>query len=381
MSRRWVVTAVLLVLWLAAVAARAEQITGRRWTVGSGEAAIPVIEVWGTPYQMGYAHGRLVRGELKQYWGAFFDLVLGIMKVTPQQVDEAWTTMSPYISADLKEEMQGLADGADVPLRWVHWQHVIPDLSWLPPLHYSCSYYAAWGKAVRDGHLYQIRALDYWRDAKVQDKPAIIFFRPAKGYAFATAGWIGMIGAASGFNEQGVAISEIGDMFGPEHERMDAEPWIFMIRRALQYGGNLEQAVGIIERARRMSSYDFLIGDGRARRAVQLNTAVDIFRRYGWDKSPSKNAPVLRDVVYCSMGVDDAYNPRFHAKLKAGYGRLDDTFARDIMRTIETGDLHAVIWDATALRMWVANADATRPAYSRPYALFDLAAALRRPAR
>ena len=376
--RLWASGILTALLLLATSAGQAEQINGRRWALGKGADAVTVIDVWGTPYQMGFAHGRLVKGELAGYWETFFGLIKQQMGVKDAQLDEAWQVMSRHIAPEFLEEMQGLADGAGVPLRWVRWMHVIPDLSWLPPLHYQCSYYAAWGKAVPDGHLYQMRALDYWREAKVQDRPAIILYRPQRGIPFASVGWIGWLGVASGLNAKGIALSEIGDAFGPEHETMDAEPWVFMARRVLQYADSLPAAVDIIRGAKRMSSYDFLIGDGKAKSARQVITAKDIFREYDWQGTPHQQ-PALEDVVYLSMSLENAtWNRKLYDRLKANYGHLTAQVAMsDLMPRVGTGDLHAVAYDATALKLWVANAEGTdSPAYNRPYVLFDLRAAL-----
>jgi len=384
--RQAALTAVTVAVILSAVSTagwcKQERINGRRWLLGSGADAVPVIEVWGTPHQMGYAHGRLVKGELRQYYATFFDIIRKQLGAKDEQLDEAWQVMSRHIAPEFKEELRGLAEGAGVPLRWVQWMHIIPDLSWLPPLHYQCSYYAAWGKAVPDGHLYQMRALDYWMEARVQDKPAIIVFRPKKGYPFATASWIGAVGVITGMNAEGIALSEIGDGFGPEHETMDAEPWIFMARRVLQYTGSLDEAAQLIRSAKRMSSYDFLIGDGKAKDARQLITAKDIFREYGWKTTPH-GQPALQDVVYLSMSLKNKeYNQKLYERLKANYGNLSAQIALDdLMPRVKTGDLHAVAFDVTALKMWVANAEGLSPAYSRPHVMFDLKAALRRKAR
>ena len=376
-------TAVTIAVILSAVSTagwcKQERINGRRWLIGRGPDAVAVIEVWGSPYQMGYAHGRLVKGELRQYYSAFFDVIRKQLGAKDEQLDEAWQVMSRHIAPEFKEELRGLAEGAGVPLRWVQWMHIIPDLSWLPPLHYQCSYYAAWGKAVPDGHLYQMRALDYWMEARVQDKPAIIVFRPKKGYPFVTASWIGVVGVITGMNAKGIALSEIGDGFGPEHETMDAEPWIFMARRVLQYTASLDEAVQLIRSAKRMSSYDFLIGDAKAKDARQLITAKDIFQQYDWKTTPH-GQPALQDVVYLSMSLKNKeYNQKLYQRLKANYGNLTAEIARrDLMPRVETGDLHAVAFDVTALKMWVANAEGLSPAYSRPHVVFDLKAALRR---
>jgi hypothetical protein len=380
MGRRFTILSLLALAALVASArgaASAEQIRGRSYMLGEGADAVRVIEVWGTPYQMGYAHGCLVRGELKPYYETFFRLVKPEMKATDADLDRAWQVMSRHIAPEFKEEMRGLAAGAKVPERWVHWMHIIPDLSWI-----QCSYFAAWGKAVADRHMYQIRALDYWMEQHVQDQPAIIMWRPNKGHPFATAGWIGFIGVCSGMNAARIAISEIGDGFGDDQKQLDAEPWIFMARRVLQYTDNLDDAIAVVRNSRRPSSYDYLIGDGELRLARQMTTGKTRFKLYDWANPPTAGGP-LAQVVYTSMAVGEAkWNQTLHDLLAAHYGRINARASMEIMRQLKSGDLHAVVFDLTDLKMWVANAEGPHcPAFQRPFVMYDLAAALRKPAR
>jgi len=79
--------------------------------LGEGADAVRVIEVWGSPYEIGYAHGYLVRDELKDYYAAFFGVIKGEMGVSDKQLDDAWEVMSRHIADEFKEEMRGLAAG------------------------------------------------------------------------------------------------------------------------------------------------------------------------------------------------------------------------------------------------------------------------------
>lgn len=364
-----------MVLLAAAGAAWAAPVNGRTYMLGDGADAVRVIEVWGSPYEMGYAHGYLVRDELKDYYAAFFGVIKGEMNVSDEQLDQAWEVMSRHIADEFKEEMRGLAAGSGVSEQWVHWMHIIPDLSWI-----QCSYYAAWGKAAPDDHLYQIRALDYWREAHVQDQPAIILWRPDQGHPFVTAGYIGFVGVISGMNAEKIAISEIGDGFGDDQKQLDAEPWVFMARRVLQYSDNLDEAVAVVRDSIRPSSYDYLIGDGELRDARQMTTGKTLFKVYDWRAAPHASPPV-EDVVYTSMAVGEAdWNASMHKRLLENYGNLTAQTGIRIMKEVGTGDLHAVAFDVTGLKMWVANAEgADSPAFDRPYVMFDLGQALKKP--
>jgi len=48
------------------------QYNAKLYTVGSGDEQIYIVHLWGTPYQMGYAHGLLVKdrmiGLVETFW-------------------------------------------------------------------------------------------------------------------------------------------------------------------------------------------------------------------------------------------------------------------------------------------------------------------------
>jgi len=73
--------------------------------------------------------------------------------------------------------------------------------------------------------------------------------------------------------------------------------------------------------------------------------------------------------------------PQVYDVLKPRLGSIDETVGMgDVMRGLGTGSLHAIHFDVTALKLWVANATpapANAPAYNQAFVPFDLAAALR----
>ena len=76
------------------------------------------------------------------------------------------------------------------------------------------------------------------------------------------------------------------------------------------------------------------------------------------------------------MGTDSQWNQRVYEVLKADWGKIDQrTGMRGVMRGLGTGDLHAVAYDVTDLKLWVANASPgpqVIPAYDREFVQFDL---------
>jgi len=379
--------AILALLLLAAVilgaqaivtrgVARAEQqVNGSLETLGSGDNQIKVLYVWGTPYEMGYARGLLLRSEINQWLALTGGLMMTGMGVSEQQVDAAYDLMAPYVPDEYKEEMRGLADGAGLDLKAVHRMHTIPELS-----EYHCSAFGAWGPATGDGHVYQIRALDYATEAGIQTAPCITVSKPNDGHIFANVGWVGMLGVVSGLNAEQIAMSEIGDSFGNQHERLDGEPMIFLMRDVLQHCGTLQEAIERIQNTRRTSSYLYVVSDGKAGQSRGFQTAADFCNVY--DDTNLQPFPEWRlpGVVFWGMAFHvPKYSGGLYEVLKRDYGHINGQTGMDAMHIVKTGNLHAVSFDATALQIWVANAGVDEtPAYDREFLHFDLAAALQK---
>jgi hypothetical protein len=337
-----------------------------------GGQEVTVMYLWGTPYQMGYAHGKLCSEKVRALCENLISAMNTELNVPPEKLDEVWEMTSPYISERVKEEMRGLADGSGVDLKAIQRTHVIPALS-----EYHCTFFAAWGKATTNGHLHQIRALDYATEAHIQDYPAVIVYRPEGGNSFVSVGWVGFIGVVTGINEKRIVLSEIGDNYGNEKETLRGEPFIFLARRLLEEASSLREGIEIIRNARRTSSYLYCIGDGKIPAAVALMTCKDF--AYVFDPRSLPNRQ-LEDVVYFSMGADSPWNEKIYEILKAKWGKINRNVGiYDVMRDGGTGNLHAVHFDATDLMMWFANAgvDAS-PAYDHAFMEFDVAGAFER---
>jgi hypothetical protein len=373
----WAGLAALLLVGLAgcqafgAAQSAGRKVNGLRETIGRGEDAITVLYVWGKPYEMGYAHGALARGKIQELYSRVIEDFAKDIRVKVEDFDRAYAAMEPFISADYRQEMQGLADGAGVDVRTVHRVQALGDLG-----EYHCSFVAAFGSAVENNHLYQCRALDYAVGLGMEKYPAIIVYKPTHGNIFAEVGWLGYMGCVSGMSAKQIAVSEIGQNYGAKHETLHGIPMPFLLRNVLQKTDNLKDATKMIQQAHRTSSYYYCVGDGETRRAHGFRTAMDFCEVFG-DDVPTPDDPGwrrLKNVIYRTMNDSKAF-----VVLKRAYGHIDQGTLIDMMRTVPTGNLHAVAYDVTAMKMWVANATTgAEPAYHENFVEFDLAAAVRR---
>lgn len=371
------VTLGLLLTFACAAQVPADSITvpavkGQLTSVGQGADSIHVLKVWGTPYEMGYAHGKLCATQIRAFYTRLITAMALGMGVNVSVLDEAWAQMEPFVKERYKQEMRGLADGSGIDLKMIQRAHAIPDLS-----EFHCTFFAAWGKATPDGSLQQIRALDYETRAGIQDEPALIVQIPDDANAFVNVAWLGFIGVVTGMNEKKIALSEIGDHFGDDVETLAGEPLPFLMRRVLEEADSLDQAVSIFRTANRTSSLLYCIGDAKIPSAVKLRTSAAFCEVY----TAADGDRTLPDVVYWSMGADSVkWNAKVYQVLKDKHGSIDPQVGMiDVMRNLETGDLHAVHFDVAGLELWVGNATPApenAPGYDQTYVHFSFADAL-----
>src|SRR5262249_42990396 len=173
-------------------------------------AGYPVLRLRGSPYERGYQHGFLFREEVRASVQGFLSYVyheFPLGKYAAQALlDYAYHCFLPFIPQSYREEMQGLADGAGLPLRDIHRVHAAPDLFELRGI-VGCASFAAFGRATPDGHLYHLRNLDWIFAAGVQQHPLLLMY-PETGVV--NIGYAGFLGVVSGMNQAGISLGQIG---------------------------------------------------------------------------------------------------------------------------------------------------------------------------
>jgi hypothetical protein len=345
---------------------------GYRFMLTNGVSRVSVVVVGGTPYEMGWHFGRLMKAEINQFIPATVEGFKKELQLDDEKLDVVWTTTAAYTDDRVKQEILGVAAGAGLPSRTVQHAHCLPLL-----MPYSCSSLAAWGKATADSHLYQTRNLDWSLEAGAHEFPVILVCLPAKGHAQVLPTFAGVVGANCGMNTAGVVLSEMGD--SPETDmpyNLRAPHFTTWFRTILYDTDSLASALKVFEAQPQTKRYHFVFGDGQhEKRAVKLVTQsaeppplnVQMWR----DEDPKDElAPnVLPCVVYQDEG-----RGAFPA-LKKEQGKLDGEKMLAIARTIpiKGGNVLIAVFDATTPRVWVSYAGGGQEAYQRPAVFLDLA--------
>jgi hypothetical protein len=186
----------------------------------------------------------------------------------------------------------------------------------------------------------------------------------------------GVIGANCGLNASGVVLSEMGD--SPRKEMpyaLHAPHFTTWFRTLLYDAANLTEALETFQRLPQTKRYHFVFGDGRQeKRAVKIlahspeppDRRIRIWR----DNDPADElAPqVLPCVVYQDEGRGA------FPTLRAEHGKFnaERLIALANQIPIRGGNVLNAVFDATALRLWVAYAGGDREAYQRPSVHLDL---------
>ena len=385
---RLVVTLALLHLSLVATAeaARVEYDEG-----------LPIVHLSGTPYELGRQHGETLREEVRAsvsrvlgYFRAYLKIPLVRSWAVNWWLDVAWNPAKPFIPPDYLEELRGLADGSGVPLRELCRLHAIPDRT------YSCSNFAAWGRATAGGRLIHVRNLDWNIDAGIQRFAVVFVVHPDGKRAFVNAGWAGFIGVLTGVNDARLSVGQVGA------ETVDAtfqgEPMAFLMRGVLETAGTVEEAAAIVTAAPRTVGVNYVFSDAGAKRAIVLETTHRHARSFQADdpaehgvsyarpmpdavfRADAAMDPVIRDCQLASRGdprrpgLEDpagssAYDVRYLGQadgLMAQFGTLDPESAKQIARAVApNSNVQSVVvaWPD----LWVANAQGTTPAARTTY--------------
>ena len=345
--------------------------TARRSTLMQGDAEIPLIVVEGTPYEMGRQLGTALKAEIQTFIPAALQGVCSELNVTQELLQEVWTRSAAYADDRVEQELAGLADGCGLPLSTLQAMHAVPLL-----MPYSCSSIAAWGDATEDGHLYQTRNLDWSMEIGAHNFAVIVVYRPDDGVPHVVPTFAGFIGAHTGMNGKGIALAEMGDASRREAPYFVHAPHFTVFFRTMLYDADsLTKTLEIFHDQPLTKRYHFVFGDGQTNhRAVKIraHSPEPAAKRIAIWKDNDPTDEFAPNVLSCIVYNDEGRGA--FPTLKSGFGKLNGEAMVKLANSIpiKGGNVVNVVYDATALRLWVTYARGTEEAWQRPSVFLDL---------
>jgi hypothetical protein len=326
---------------------------------------VAVLE--GTPYAVGFQHGKLLAREARRLADAVLCVVGTAYSVEKKkwfldEIRSVWKRTSPHIPAEYLEELRGLADGAGLPLETVQLANVFPEM-------FHCSGFVLLPQATASGELLHGRVLDYMTEVGLQRDAVLFAVRKQGCLPFVNVGYAGFIGSVTGMNLSQVCFGEMG---GRGEGLWDGTPMGILVRMGLERAKTLPDAVRIFTEAKRTCEYYYALSDAKSGEAVGLYATPDRLDliRPGQPYPPLLPTPVANCLLM--SGGDRLKALVEKARAKAGRFDIESALALMDRPVAMWSNLHNVLFVPGQFALYVAHARGTLPACQEPYVRYDV---------
>mgnify|MGYP000576301261 CR=1 FL=1 len=282
---------------------------GGKFTSGEGTW---YVRLTGDHYRMGYQHGRLLRKEIHALYDEVMDevvklvqpeitkLVGGIpaaeivLRVLPGGPKTAILPvlalvarpLNAFTPPELREEMSGLADGAEMPYDAVFLLNNLLELTVQEDVAALFKNVSLCTNVIRIGDrpdrpVIHARNLDWEWAEKFARRVTVFEFRPDRGNAFLSVGFPGLVGVLTAVNDKQLSLGN--ETVNSKSDRsLKGMPIMTSCRMAIQYDTTLEAMVARLRDTPGTAGMHILMADGKNRRAL----AVDRSAKYAAVRQP-----------------------------------------------------------------------------------------------
>lgn len=332
-----------------------------------------VLHLKGTPYELGYQHGVLLKEQIAQNVSRFVDR-LSSDKAPPvvQDFINNLPVVIPHIPESIIKEMEGLAEGSGIPYSKILMLNLFPEM-------FHCSGITVANQATTHGELYHVRVLDYSIGISIQNTAVMLVVQPIDGYSFVNVTYAGFIGSVTGMNNQKIALGEIG---GKGHGSWNGLPMAFLLRQVLEKTANLDEVKNLLKTTPRTCEYYYIFSDGKNRDSfaayvtadrldiIPPGTSYAFFTAYNSREYPAHNQP--KDTIVITRW--DKYE-ELEKRLLKNYGKITIADLKEIIKrpVAHPSNLHNAIFSPETSELWVAHAGPQNEiACDMPYQYFSL---------
>eukprot|EP01065_Artemidia_motanka_P046900 TRINITY_DN720_c0_g1_i1.p2 TRINITY_DN720_c0_g1~~TRINITY_DN720_c0_g1_i1.p2 ORF type:complete len:461 (+),score=198.90 TRINITY_DN720_c0_g1_i1:58-1383(+) len=364
---------------------------GKLYSIEDGEhLKLWVLHVWGTPEEMGKAHGTLLarhayelftKGLPEFYKGLGGQVPLGSLPEWLQKLlkEAIGAAVGPAINEALKyvfwrekkfleqsqsqplAELDAITDGmCDVigcdkskMIDQVRHMNMLPEL-----IRMSCTMFGAWGSATPTGNLTQLRALDFG-SGPFANYSLLTVYHPTGGQPFSTLGFPGFAGAVTGFSGK-VALSEkVWETYngtGMQKGHYDGLPVTGVIRDMIQFAQTKEEAIEFARNHTRTWAVFLGVGDAASQQFRAMGYREQDLNAYAPNNiTEITHFAPLQDLVFIDKHPQPSHDQTtMPALMKKWYGNITgrDT-AMYMPAEMETGDLHIAVYDYGVRKVWI----------------------------
>jgi dienelactone hydrolase len=336
-----------------------------RWIEGQRVALL-----YGTPEQIGKAHGQLLKAEAMRcidsvLYGFGFVQTIANGRWFRKDLDRAYEQLKEHIPERHLAETRAMARSLDLNENLIETLNVFPEL-------FHCSGFAVFGDATVGGKLYHGRVLDYMTAIGLQDACTTFIVAPEGCIPFANVGYAGFIGSVSGMNAQKISLGEMG---GRGEGKWNGVPMATLMRRAMEECDSLEEVKELWRTSPRTCEYYYVFADGQEKSAVGVAATPEKIEFVAPGQGHELLGEGIPNAVVLSAG---SRLEELRKRVKQQYGKIDTPAATQLMcRPVAmNSNLHNVLFVPEDSLLYVANASHSKLAAEMPYVKFDLGALL-----
>ena len=238
------------------------------------------LELWGSPAERGRRHGqilgadiRVLRRVLLTYLAriSFYAGALPLFGFLIWLARGFW----PHIPPPLRDEMAGVAAGADLGLSSLLLINVVDDLANNSP---RCSALAVGERRTAAGAYLMGRNLDYPLFAEYLSRFKTLFLlEPHRGQSLASLAWPGYVGICTGMNHAGVALAQLS---APSRERcLNGIPAALRYRQALETGDTVSAVAACVLKSLGTIGNNLLLCGPQEALVLELSARHGVARR------------------------------------------------------------------------------------------------------
>lgn len=243
---------------------------------------VRILHLNGTNYKMGFQHGFLLKEEVKQNLRAF----LNYSNVSFDYLLDIWNVMKDYVPQDYIDEIQGIADGAEINFKEIAAANMVIIVGDM-----GCFGISAWGNATIDGKLYHTRSFDQPFNINdpitgryAHENSILIVRNPDNGFASLSPSVAGTMHGGGGINEQGIAIGQ--QICWSKDYTFHGTPGQFRVQMVLDHASNASEAIDILTTDKDLG-WNFIVSDNKAKIGYAVETTAN-YTYFGTHDNPTE---------------------------------------------------------------------------------------------
>lgn len=257
-----------------------------------------VLFLTGSPYEMGYQHGVLLKDEIRRgVVPVFADPLASVpdLRALPGFVKkllscyldyEVYTPIERTQPREYLAEIKGIADGCGLDYKVVFRANFLSDfnmnmlpmavgkLDKLPAPPGECSSFVVSGPATADHALIFGRNTDYGGQGHYAANQVITLYQPAGGLRYVKVCTAGLLKCNSAMNEKGLVIG--GHFMGYAGADPAGQSFTILENEIMRKAGTLAEAVALVRTARRGGAFGLVVADGKTGEAVAMEATRDL---------------------------------------------------------------------------------------------------------